>query len=153
MRVVDDERVASAALALRRATLRLSRRLQAERPEHALSLAKISVLGHLARRGDLTAGALAAADRLQPQSLTRVLADLERAGLIERVPDPADRRQRRFRLTGAGRAAAAADMRQRDEWLARAIGAALTPTERDLVVLAAGLMERIADEKPYDPAN
>src|SRR5205814_9771356 len=71
---MPDEDLA-AAQTLRRATLRLSRRLQAERDEHGLSLTKISVLGHLARKGPLSAGALAAADRLKPQSLTRVLAD------------------------------------------------------------------------------
>jgi len=143
---VPDDVELDAARTLRRATLRLSRRLQAERDEHGLSLTKISVLGHLARKGDMTAGALAAADRLQPQSLTRVLAELEREGLIERHPDPADRRQRRFRLTPAGRAAGIEDMRKRDAWLAGAIERSLSPVERNLVILAAALMERLADE-------
>jgi DNA-binding MarR family transcriptional regulator len=142
----------AAAQAVRRATLRLSRRLQAERDERAMSLTKISVLGHLLRKGPMSAGALAAADRLQPQSLTRVLAELERDGLIERTWDTKDRRQRRFSLTDAGRAAGAADMRRRDEWLARAIGQTLTPVERDLVVLAAELIDRLAEAKPYDGA-
>jgi DNA-binding MarR family transcriptional regulator len=93
----------------------------------------------------MAAGALAAADRLQPQSLTRVLAELERDGLIERMPDEADRRQHTFRLTAAGHAAGAADMRRRDEWLAGAIGRSLTPGERDLVVLAADLIDRLAE--------
>ncbi|GAA0925078.1 MarR family winged helix-turn-helix transcriptional regulator [Virgisporangium aurantiacum] len=136
----------AAARAVRRATLRLSRRLHAERDEHALSLTKISVLGHLTRRGPLTAGALAAADRLKPQSLTRVLAELEEAGLIARTPDVDDRRQRRFRLTGAGRRAAEADMRARDEWLAAAMSRTLTPTERDLLLLAATLIDKLADD-------
>jgi DNA-binding MarR family transcriptional regulator len=142
----------AAAQAVRRATLRLSRRLQAERDQRALSLTKISVLGHLLRTGPMSAGALAAADRLQPQSLTRVLADLERDGLIERVPVTTDRRQHRFSLTDAGRAAGAADMRRRDEWLARAIEQTLTPVERNLVVLAAELVDRLASADPYDDA-
>jgi DNA-binding MarR family transcriptional regulator len=146
---VPDEDL-DAARALRRATLRLSRRLQAERDEHALSLTKISVLGHLMRRGPLPAGALAAADRLKPQSLTRVLAELETAGLIERNPDARDRRQHRFSITEAGRRAGAADMRSRDEWLARSIGGSLTPVERHMVVLAAELIERLAEENPSD---
>lgn len=142
----DDD--LEAAQTLRRATLRLSRRLQAERDEHGLSLTKISVLGHLVRRGPLSAGALAAADRLKPQSLTRVLAELEAAGLIERDADPRDRRQRRFSITEAGRRAGAADMRRRDEWLAQAIGHGLTPVERNMIMLAAELIERLAEEKP-----
>lgn len=131
---------------LRRAVQRLSRRLQAERSAHGMSLTKISVLGHLARRGDLTLSELAAADRLRPQSLTRVLAELRRDGLIEDAPDGgADRRQRRLRVTGAGRAALADDMRQRDEWLAAAMARLLSPTERDLLRLSASLLDRLAD--------
>lgn len=137
----------TAAQTVRRATLRLSRRLRAERADNAMSITKISVLGHLSRHGPLTAGALAAADRLQPQSLTRVLAELEHDGLIDRAPGADDRRQRQFHLTAAGKTAAARDMRMRDEWLAAAMNRSLTPTERDLLLLAADLMERLADEE------
>ena len=49
--------------------------------------------------------------------------------------------------------AGAADMRRRDEWLAQAIGRALSPVERDLVVLAASLLERLADDNPYDVSD
>jgi len=128
----------------------LSRRLQAERSPDGLSLTKISILGHLARRGELTASELAAADRLRPQSLTRVLAELERDGLVAAERDPADARQRRLRLTFTGRADLVADMRQRDAWLATAMADALSPTERDLVILAAALIERLGS---YDGAT
>jgi DNA-binding MarR family transcriptional regulator len=134
-----------AAATVRAGVQRLSRRLQAERSPHGLSLTKISMLGHLARRGELTPGELAAADRLRPQSVTRVLAELESTGLVGRTLDVADRRQRRLFLTAAGRAALAADMRQRDEWLAQAMAEALTPTERDLLALAAGLLHRLSE--------
>jgi len=107
--IVDDQ-----ARRLRRGVLRLSRRLQAERAPGGLSLTKISMLGHLARRGSLTPGELAAADRLRPQSVTRVLAELERDGLIARSTDLSDGRQRRLHLTEAGRGALQADMRSRD---------------------------------------
>src|SRR5690349_5537145 len=102
-----------AARAIRRATQRLSRRLQLQREPDGLSLTKISMLGHLARKGPMAAGALAAADRLQPQSVTRVLAELEGDGLIGRVANPADKRQRVFSITDAGRTALRADMRHR----------------------------------------
>src|SRR6266536_536290 len=133
------------ARTVRRAVLRLSRRLQSERAPNALSMAKISVLGHLARRGDMTPGELAAADRLKPQSLTRVLAELDEEGLVRRTPDPADRRQRRLALTAAGRRALRSDMRRRDAWLATAMADRLNGTERDLLRLAAPLLERLAD--------
>jgi DNA-binding MarR family transcriptional regulator len=141
---VDDELRYQAAL-LRRCVQRLNRRLQAERSAEGLSLTKISVLGHLTRRGDLTPSELAAADRLRPQSLTRVLAELREDGLVAMVGSDADRRRRRLRVTEAGRAALAHDMRQRDEWLAETMAELLSPTERELLALSAPLLERLAD--------
>jgi DNA-binding MarR family transcriptional regulator len=181
MNVDDDLRYQ--AVLLRRCVQRLARRLQAERAAEGLSLTKISVLGHLARRGDLTPSQLAAADRLRPQSLTRVLAELRDDGLVAlvsggaqaepvfggaehpprlpggaqaepvfggaehppRLPGGGDRRQRRLRVTEAGRTALALDMAQRDEWLAGAMVELLSPTERELLTLSAPLLERLAD--------
>jgi DNA-binding MarR family transcriptional regulator len=136
--------LASAATAVRRGALRLARRLRVERPEAGLSAAKISVLGYLARNGTMTPGELATADRLQPQSLTRVLAELERSGHLRRERDGADRRQHRLSLTASGQEALVRDMRQRDSWLALAMAQELTSTECDLLRLAARLMERLA---------
>lgn len=133
------------AAAVREGVQRLSRRLQGERSATGLSLTKTSVLGHLARRGDLSPGELAAADRLKPQSVTRVLAELERDGLVQRYADPADKRTHRIRLTVAGRATLGADMRQRDEWLAGAM-ASLTSAERATLLAAADLLARMGEQ-------
>ena len=132
------------AAAVREGVQRLSRRLQGERSPAGLSLTKTSLLGHLARRGDLSPGELAAADRLQPQSVTRSLAELERDGLVQRYPDPVDRRTHRIRLTVTGRATLGADMRQRDEWLAGAM-AALTGPERTALLEAADILARLGE--------
>jgi DNA-binding MarR family transcriptional regulator len=129
---------------VRQGVQRLSRRLQVERSATGLSLTKVSLLGHLARRGDLSPGELAAADRLQPQSVTRVLAELERDGLVQRFPDPVDKRTRRMRITVAGRATLGADMRRRDEWLADAMSG-LTAAERSTLLEAADLLARLGE--------
>ena len=84
-----------------------------------------------------------AAPREQPQSLTRVIAELEQAALITRSRDQRDRRQYVLTLTGAGREALVRDMAERDRRLAAALGA-LTPTEREVLRLAASLMDRLA---------
>jgi DNA-binding MarR family transcriptional regulator len=136
------------AASLRDGVLRLSRRLQGERSASGLSLTKISMLGHLSRRGPLRPSELAAADRLQPQSVTRVLAELVRDGLAQRFPDPADGRQHRLRITAAGRGALADDMRRRDEWLAGALERELTATERALLADVADLLARLGDSPP-----
>lgn len=123
-----------------------------ERSASGLSLTKISMLGHLVRRGPLSPGGLAAADRLRPQSVTRVLAELADAGLVQQLADPSDRRTRRLRITVAGRAALGADMRQRDEWLAGALARTLTDAERALLAGAADLLARLGDS-PARPSE
>jgi DNA-binding MarR family transcriptional regulator len=132
-------------VALRRGAMRLARRLRSEGPTDGLSSTKLSLLGRLSQAGDLTAGALAAAEGLQPQSLTRVLAELEYDGLVRRRPADTDRRQSLVALTPNGFAALAHDMHTRDEWLAAAMRHELSEAERSLLRLAGELMERLAD--------
>ncbi len=127
--------------------VRLSRRLRSQREPDSLSLNKISVLSHLYHHGPSTPGEVTAAERQRPQSLTRVFAELERDGLIVRTPSERDRRESVLDLTDIGRAVLVADANRRDAWLAEAI-TELTDTEAQLLRLAAGLMDRLADAKP-----
>ncbi|MCF3964608.1 MarR family winged helix-turn-helix transcriptional regulator [Streptomyces fuscigenes] len=140
-----DPRDREIASVLRRGTTRLGTRMRAERPPGALSGNKIGVLGHLHRKGPSTAGAVAAASFQRPQSLTRVLAELERDGLIVRARGERDGRQVLLALTEQGRDALGADMRARDAWLTGALDS-LTATEREVLRLAGALMERLAEE-------
>jgi DNA-binding MarR family transcriptional regulator len=130
---------------LHRSTAALSRRLLTSRPAEGMSTTKLGVLGQLHREGPATATALAAYLRIQPQSLTRLLADLEEQGHIVRRPDAVDRRQVRIEITDAGSRTLIGDVHGRRAALARAMVATLTPTERDLLRLAARLMDKLAD--------
>ena len=155
--MADDE-ILGAATALRRGTTRLGRRLRMERPEpgpaeQELSNLALSVLAHLHRRGPMTPGALAAAERLQPQSLTRTLAGLERRHLVIREPEGRDGRRSLLGLTEAGAQALVRDMRQRDDWLAAAMARELTRAERELLRLAGDLMEHLAEADETDPLD
>lgn len=134
-----------AAGVLRRAVMGLGRRLRAERPPDSLSATKLALLGHLYRRGPTAGVALAELERIQPQSLTRVLADLVEEGLISRRPDPDDGRRQLLEITPDGRAALTGDMQMRDAWLAKAMDSELSDAERELLRTAAKLMERLAD--------
>jgi DNA-binding MarR family transcriptional regulator len=135
---------AADAAAVRRGVIRLGRRLRLERPAHDVPLLQLAVLAELNEAGPLTPGQLAATQRVQPQSLTRVLAALEASGLIARQPDPADGRRALLAITNPGRDALRRDVGQRDAWLAQAMSTQLTPTEQELLRLAATLMERLA---------
>src|ERR1700722_275760 len=91
------------ARTIRRSVHRIARRLRAERSTHDLSMSKRSVLGRLFRDGSLTATDLAAQERIQPQSLTRLIANLEKRGLITRHQGEFDRRQLQIQITLEGR--------------------------------------------------
>ncbi len=141
---MPDDQLLQAATAVRRGATRLARRLRAERPGGGEPLLRLSVLSHLHGRGPMTPGELAAAERLQPQSLSRTLAGLEHDALISRAADGQDRRRAVLAITGAGQEVLRRDFRQRDSWLALAMSG-LTPTEREVLRLAGELMERLAD--------
>lgn len=133
------------AVALRRASTRLALRLRAERTGDGLGSTGVAVLGQLHRHGSLTATEIAAAERVQPQSLTRVLATLEGQGLISRQQDAGDRRRNTIDLTDAGGRLLKDHMKSSDDWLAEAIEQRLNPTERAVLGLAAGILDQLLD--------
>ena len=135
------------AALLRRSMGRLTRRLRTEAREREseISPTKLSILGYLHREGPMTPSALAAAEAVQPQSLTRVLAELEAEGLMTRRQDTADRRQFLLEMTVEGREVLRRDVTTRALWLDAAMDAQLSPTEQEMLRLAAQLMDRLAD--------
>ncbi len=140
-----DPQLMAAAATVRRSVMSLGRRLRLERPADGRTSLELSTLGHLHHRGPMTPGEIATAERVQPQSLTRTLTSLEADGLISKAGHPRDGRMILLEVTEAGRAALRRDMAARDSWLAQAMAARLTATELELVRLAAGLLERVAD--------
>jgi DNA-binding MarR family transcriptional regulator len=131
---------------LRRSTAALARRLRALRAGHGLPASKLSILGWLARaQQPLTASRLAELERLQPQSLTRSIAELDAAGLIRRREDEADRRSLLIEITGKGTDLVTEDARRQNQWLAQAMQK-LTRAELDMLAIAAQLIDRLVEE-------
>jgi DNA-binding MarR family transcriptional regulator/uncharacterized glyoxalase superfamily protein PhnB len=133
------------------AVLRLGRRLRALRPDNAVNLSTLTLLTALHRQGPMSAVQLARQERLQPQSLTRLLAAMTRDGLIARHTDPKDRRAQVIDITREGRAVVARDMAARRAWLGQAMDMALTAEERERLLAAAPLMLRVAGQEPEAP--
>ncbi len=142
---MEDAQDLDTARAVRQGVLRLARRLRGARSADALSPAKVGVLGYLFRHGAGSPGEIAAADGHRPQALTKVFAELEADLLITRTPNQHDGRGAVLELTDRGAQALKDDMRERDAWLATALGA-LTGTEAGLLRLAGPLLERLADQ-------
>ena len=118
----------------------LVRRLRAE---YSFPVAQATVLSRLDREGPQTASALAAAERVRPQSMAQTLAELEAAGLIERRPDPGDRRSSQIELTKEGRDRVLEGRGRREDWLAAAIAAELSPEEQRTLLAAIPLLQRL----------
>lgn len=134
---------AELASALRVSVMRLARRLRAERGDDGLSLTQMATLGTLDRHGPLTPRELAEHERVQPPSMTRILAGLEERGLISRTPHESDGRQHLVSLTPAAADLLREDRRRRDAWLARRL-ADLSPAQRDALRAAAPVIDTIA---------
>ena len=150
---LENDQTLKMARVIRRSVHRIARRLRAERSTHDLSMSKRSVLGRLFRDGSLTATDLAAQERIQPQSLTRLIADLEKRHLIARHQGESDRRQLHIEITPAGRDLLIRDAHEQDKWLAAAMTSSLTSVERELLALGARLLESLADVDPFATAG
>ena len=135
-------RTAELASELRVAVMRLARRLRTERPDTGLSLTQIATLGTIDRHTSLTPREIADHERVQPPSMTRILAGLEGLDLIERTPHAHDGRQHLVSVTKAGKDLLREDKRRREVWLAQRL-AELTAAERELLAAAAPIIDRI----------
>ena len=133
--------VVKGASELRLVLGQLVRRLRAE---YSFPVAQASVLSRLDREGAQTASGLAAVERVRPQSMAQTLTELETGGLIERRRDPADGRRIQIELTEEGRARVLEGRGRREDWLAAAIAAELSPEEQRALLAAVPLLQRLA---------
>jgi DNA-binding MarR family transcriptional regulator len=132
------------AVRLRAATSALLRGLRADSAPGALAPAKWSVLAQLHRLGPLAPSELARHERVRLQTLTRLLAEIETAGLIVREIDDADGRRRVLSLTPSGRTLLGAEVHRREASLRSAVQKRLSPAERVALLDACALLDRVA---------
>ena len=131
------------ANALRPAVMRLARRLRQMRDDSLdLNANQLSAMAVLLNQGDLPMGELAAEEKVQPPSMTRIVNGLEARGLVTRRPDPHDRRSARVSLTEGGRRILLANRRRRDQWLAVRL-AELEPEERDVLRECVRILDKV----------
>src|SRR3954447_24332134 len=90
------------AQALRDAITRLNRRVRQTRPVGDLTVTQLSALTSLELAGALTPRELADVERVQPPTMTKIVAKLEERGLVQRTPHPTDGRQVILSSTGLG---------------------------------------------------
>src|SRR5258708_39283432 len=141
---MSDEGLASA---LRISVSRLARRLRAERAAHGLpalselSDTQLGALATLERHSAMTPGELAEHEKVQPPSMTRVIAVLEQRSLVTRAPHATDKRQLVLTVTDEGRDLVHQSRSLWEAWLARRL-AERTPDARAKLLAAEPIREQ-----------
>jgi DNA-binding MarR family transcriptional regulator len=133
--------IAPLAADLRVVLGQLIRRL---RSENIFPLNQAAVLGRIDRCGPQSVSDLAAAERVRPQSMAQTVGDLEADALVEREPDPDDRRRALVNLTAAGLARIEADRAAREGWLVKSLEE-LPDSDRETIERSVEILSRLAD--------
>jgi DNA-binding MarR family transcriptional regulator len=134
------------AVALRLAVARTARRLRQEAGSE-LSPSLASALVTLERHGPLTPSELAARERVQRPTMTRVAARLAEAGLVARAADPVDGRSALLSISDDGRRLLARSRTRKDAFLARRLRE-LDADDRATLDRAATILERLLEAEP-----
>jgi len=146
MTIPQSRSDAGLATSLRISVSRLARRMRAERVAQGLqpelSDSQLAALAALEKH-TMTPGELAEHEKVQPPSITRVIASLEERGLIQRMPHPSDRRQVVLTVTVQGRDVVRQVRQLREAWLARRLRD-LTPGEQAVLREAVPILEKLS---------
>ena len=129
---------------MRLAIGRLARRLR-QQAGGEITPSQLSALSSVGRLGPLTLGKLAAVERVRPPTMTRIVASLEEAGLVDRSAHPGDRRIARVELSSAGRTFLERAGTRRDAYLAERL-ARLDPDEAEQLGCVVVVLERLLED-------
>lgn len=132
----------AAAEKLHRAAIHLLRRVRQEDAATGLTPPRASALSVLVFGGPMTLGELARAEQVRPPTITRLVQDMEREGLVTIDADPADRRIKRVAATPHGRKLMLAGKSRRVHRIAVAV-AALPRAERALLESALDIVAKL----------
>ena len=121
--------------------MRAERVAQGLQPE--LSDTQLAALAALEKHPGMTPSELAEHEKVQPPSITRVIASLEERGLIRRMPHSTDRRQVVLSVTDQGRDVVRKLRQLREAWLAQRLRE-LTPAERAVLRDALPILEKLS---------
>jgi DNA-binding MarR family transcriptional regulator len=120
--------------------------MRAQRVNSAVTISQLAAMSTLDFHGPLTPGELAAHEKVQPPSMTRILAGLEEIGLVGRKPHPTDGRQVIVQLTEAGKQLCRDEVRMREAWLSRRV-AELEPEDREVLRRAVEVINAMVESE------
>ncbi len=140
----QDPRVDDVAGALQMSIGLFIRQLRQMQAEGDLSLPEASALKRLDRSGPSSVTELAKAEQISVQSMGTTLGALEARGFVERNPHPSDGRRSVLSITKAGLRVLGDKHNARAEQLAQALSRGFSPGELRQLMVAAPLIERLA---------
>jgi DNA-binding MarR family transcriptional regulator len=140
-----DAAVLATADDLRALVGKLRRKLQEQASPEEFTPSQTSVLLRLHKRGPATLSELARAEGMRPQSMSAIVAALERAGLITGAPHPTDGRQTILSVSDAAHALIESNRAAKNDWLARAISSQYIDSERAELVRGIELLHRLLE--------
>jgi DNA-binding MarR family transcriptional regulator len=129
----------------------LGRVVRRMRAEPGPSVGRMAALGRLERGGPSSISAMAACERMRPQSIAEIVHDLEADGLVSRRPDPTDGRRVVIELTDAGLDLLHNTRETRETWLTDVLERELDSNERILLQRTLSLLNRIAEAETQVP--
>jgi DNA-binding MarR family transcriptional regulator len=137
---------------LNAASVRMVRALRREKVRPTLAHEHRSALSLVVLDGPLRIGALARAERVTAQAMTKTVGILERAGLVARVEDPSDARAVIIRATPAGELVVREGVDERVERIVRALES-LPPADRARVVESIASLESLVAAIEREPVE
>src|SRR5918999_3140676 len=139
-------RESALATKLRLVAMRLARRLRQQSSDGDVSPSMLSVLVSVEASRSLSLGELAEIERVQPPTISRVIARLEERGLVSREADSGDRRVARVRLTATGARFVARSRSRKNAYLARRMRS-LDPEDVRKLEDALPVLEKLLEEQ------
>ena len=145
----DTSSLTDSAAKLRMAIVRTARRLRQEAAGETggLTPTATAALASIERHGPLTPSELARIEAVKRPTVTRTLGCLEKAGLIERTPDPDDGRSALVSLNGAGRERLRRLRGRKNAYLARRMRD-LSAADVETLERAAEILDRMREGEP-----
>ncbi|MGZ3883731.1 MAG: MarR family winged helix-turn-helix transcriptional regulator [Bacteroidia bacterium] len=116
-------------------------------PVSTYSMTEIETIALLTRHAALLPTELAALTRVKTQSMSQIINKLTEQGVVKRTPSRDDKRKVYISLTAAGKKMVEKTRYERDAWLKGVIEKALTDKERDLLVKALAVMNKLIETK------
>lgn len=137
---------------LRLAVARLARLLR-QQDDSGLGPTVTAALATIRQHGPLTLGELAGIERVAPPTITKIVDKMERAGLVQRQPHPADRRVSLVAVTALGEEQLEQFRSRRSAWLSARLDG-LDADDLAILTDATEVLERLVDQpEPNAPGG